>query len=57
MKKINVVNLSRKVKKEYFQKHMSYGASSENFWKFVNHSLQIKQQILTTKLYWWEKEK
>ena len=28
-----VVNLSRKVKKEYFQKHMPHGASSENFWK------------------------
>ena len=36
---------------------MSYGASSESFWKFADHSLQIKQQILTTKLYWWEKEK
>ena len=29
-----VVNLSRKVKTEYFQKHMSRGASSKNFWKF-----------------------
>ena len=29
-----VVNLSRKVKKEYFQKHMPHGASSKNFWKF-----------------------
>ena len=29
-----VVNLSRKVKKEYFQKHMPHGASSKIFWKF-----------------------
>ena len=28
-----VVNLSRKVKQEYFQKHMPQGASSMNFWK------------------------
>ena len=29
-----VVNLSRKVKKEYFQKHMPHVESSKNFWKF-----------------------
>ena len=29
-----VVNLSRKVKKEYFKKHMPHCASSKNFWKF-----------------------
>ena len=29
-----VVNLSRKVKKEFFQKHMPHGASSKIFWKF-----------------------
>ena len=29
-----VVNLSRKVKTEYFQKHMLHGASSKNFRKF-----------------------
>ena len=29
-----VVNLSRKVKKEYFQKHMPHGVSSKNCWKF-----------------------
>ena len=29
-----VVNLSRKVKKEYFQKHMPHGASSKHFSKF-----------------------
>ena len=29
-----VVNLSRKVKREYFQKHMAHGASFKNFWKF-----------------------
>ena len=29
-----VVNLSKKVKKEYFQKHMPHRASSKNFWKF-----------------------
>ena len=52
-----VVNLSRKVKKEYFQKHMLHGASSNIFGNFANHSFQIKQIILTTKLYWWKKEK
>ena len=29
-----IVNLSRKVKKDYFQKHMPHGSSSKNFWKF-----------------------
>ena len=29
-----VFNLSRKVKKEYFQKHMSHGAFFKKFWKF-----------------------
>ena len=29
-----VVNLNKKVKKEYFQKHMSHGASSKHFWEF-----------------------
>ena len=29
-----VVNLSRKVKTEYFQNHMLHGASSKNFWTF-----------------------
>ena len=29
-----VVNLSRKVKKEYFQKYMPHGAFSKTFWKF-----------------------
>ena len=52
-----VVNLSRKVKQEYFQKHMPQGASSMNFWKVWNHYFQIKQQILTTKLYWWKNER
>ena len=52
-----VFNLSRKIKKEYFQKHMPHGASSKNFWKFSNHSFQIKQINLTTKLYSWKKEK
>ena len=29
-----VVNLSRKVKQDYFQKHMPHGSCSKNFWKF-----------------------
>ena len=29
-----VVNLSRKVKKDYFQKDLPHGSSSKNFWKF-----------------------
>ena len=29
-----VVDLSRKVKTEYFQKHMPHGVSYKNFWKF-----------------------
>ena len=49
----NVVNLSRKVEKDYFQKHMLHGSCSKNFWKFANLSLLIKSQILTTKLCWW----
>ena len=34
-----IVNLSRKVRTEYFQKHMPHGASSKNF-------LEILQTIL-----------
>ena len=30
----NVFNLSRKVRTEYFPKHIQQGASSTNFWKF-----------------------
>ena len=45
-----VVHLSRKVKKEYFQKHMPHGTSSKLFGNFASHSFQIKQIILTTKL-------
>ena len=38
-KEINyVVNLSRKVKKDYFQKHMPHGSSSKNLWKFCKPS-------------------
>ena len=34
-KEINyVVNISRKIKKKYFRKHMPHGASPNNFWKF-----------------------
>ena len=52
-----VVNLSRKVKKEYFQKHMPHGISCQNFGNFENYSYQIKEQILTTELYRRKKEK
>ena len=40
-----LVNHSRKVKKDYFQKCMRHG-------NFANISLLIKSQILTTKLCW-----
>ena len=29
-----IVNLSRKTKKDYFQKHRPHGSSSKNVWKF-----------------------
>ena len=29
-----VVNLSRKAKKDYFQKHLPHASCSKNFWKF-----------------------
>ena len=44
-----VVNLSRKVKKKYFQKHMPHGSSLTIFGNFANHCFQMKQQILTIK--------
>ena len=34
IKQRNVFNLSRKVRIEYFPKHIVHGASSTNFWKF-----------------------
>ena len=46
------VNLSRKVKTDYFQKHIPHGASLKAFGNFTSHFFQIKQQILTIKLYW-----
>ena len=46
------VNLSRKVKTDYFQKHIPHGASLKVFGNFTSHFFQIKQQILTIKLYW-----
>ena len=52
-----VVNLSIKVKTEYFQKHMLHGELLKNFGNFANDSFQIKQRILTTKLYWWKEKK
>ena len=47
-----VVNLSRKAKKDYFQKHMPTAHLLKNFGNFANLSLLIKSQILTTKLCW-----
>ena len=44
-----VVNLSRKVKTEYFQKHMPHGASSKNFWKFCNPFFSNKTTNLVEK--------
>ena len=53
-----VVNLSRNVKKEYFQKHMLQGTSSKNFGNLANYSFLIKQiTSTTTKLHWCKKEK
>ena len=48
-----VVNLCRKSKKDYFQKHMPQGSFSKTFWKFCK-PLLIKSQILKTKLCWWK---
>ena len=45
-----VVNLSRKVKKEYFQKHMPHGASSKNFWKFCKPFFSDKTNNLDDKI-------
>ena len=47
-----VVNLTRKVKKDYFQKHMPMAHLPKTSRKLVNLSLLIKSQILTTKLCW-----
>ena len=52
-----VFNRSRKFEKEYFQEHMPHGHLLKFFGNFANHSFQIKQIILTAKLYWWKKEK
>ena len=52
-----VVNLNRKVKTGYFQKHMPHGESSKTFWKFANHFFQITQQFLTPNVHRWKKEK
>ena len=46
-----VVHLSRKVKTEYFQKHVPHSASYKNFWKFCKPFFSNKTK-LTTKLYW-----
>ena len=46
----HVVNLSSKAKTEYFQKHMSHGVSSKNFWKFCKPFYSNKTTNLTTKL-------
>ena len=51
-----VVNLSRKVKKEYFQKHMPHDASSKNFWKFCKLFLSNKTNNFDDKIILVEKE-
>ena len=45
-----VVNLSRKVKTEYFQKHMPHGASSKNFWKFFKPFFSNKTTSFDNKI-------
>ena len=52
-----VVNLSRKVMKEYFQKHMLRGASSKNFWKFCKPFFSNKTNNFDDKIILVEKEK
>ena len=46
----DVVNLSRKVKKEYFQKHMPHGASSKNFWKLCKQLFSNKTNNFDDKI-------
>ena len=45
-----VVNLSRKVKTEYFQNYMSQGASSKIFWKFYKPFFSNKTTNFTDKI-------
>ena len=50
------VNLSRKDKTEYFQKHVLHGASSKNFWKFCNPFFLNKTPNFDDKIILVEKE-
>ena len=52
----HVANLSPKIKKDYFQKYILHGSSLRILESFVNHSLQIKPQTLTTKLSLWKRK-
>ena len=45
-----VVNLSRKVKEENFQKPMPHGASSKNFWKFCKPFFSNKTNNFDNKI-------
>ena len=45
-----VVNLSRKVKKLYFQKHMPLGASSKKFWTFCKPFFSNKTNSFNDKM-------
>ena len=45
-----VVNLSTKVKREHFQKHMPHGASSKNFWKFCKPFFSNKTNNFDNKI-------
>ena len=54
----NVVNLSRKVKAEYFQRHIPHDAFSKFFWKFCeaffsNKTTNFDEKIILR----WKKEK
>ena len=51
-----VVSLSRKVKKEYVQKHMPHDASSKNFWKLCKLFLSNKTNNFDDKIILVEKE-
>ena len=52
-----IVNLSRKVKKDYFQKHMPHGSSSKNFWKFCKPFLTNQIKNFDDKIMLLENEK
>ena len=51
------VNLSQKVKKDYFQKYMPHGPSYKNFWKFCRSFFTNQITNFDDKIMLVEKEK